>query len=95
MASKIEPLTEGVIYTIAKTVGLDVDKLKASMNSTTVTQKLKQNETLAQSLQLMGTPALFVAKTTVTSNSPATDVQFIPGQVNEAQLTEIINKANK
>jgi protein-disulfide isomerase len=61
MESKTEPLTEQVIYDLAKTVGLNVDKLKADMKDKTVDQQIKVNYELAKNLQIMFTRVLFIA----------------------------------
>lgn len=83
-------LTEEEIYTLAQKVGLNVDKLKTDMKSDAVNQKIKATYKLAQSLELMGTPAIFVAKSSVTSSAPATAVVFIPGQVDMGRLQTVI-----
>lgn len=95
MGSKQEPLTEDAIYNIAKSIGLDVTKLKAAMKSNSVEQQIKANYKLAQQLQLMGTPAFFVAKSDVSKTSPASSVAFIPGQVDATQMDQIIDKVSK
>lgn len=89
------PLTDDIIFGVAKTVGLDVDKLKADMKSKAVDQQIKDTYKLAQDLQLMGTPALFVAKSDVSKDSGPKAVIFIPGQVNQDQLQEAIGKVSK
>ncbi len=88
-------LTEDKIYTIAGSVGLDVNKLKTDMKSSAVEQQIKSNYKLAQELGLMGTPALFIAKSTITQDAPASEISFVPGQVGQGQLQALINKANK
>ena len=95
MMSKQEPLTEDAIFTIAKKAGLDVAKLKTAMNSSTVNQQIKDNYKLAQQLQLMGTPAFFVAKSDVSKSSPATSIVFVPGQVDQNQLNAIVEKVSQ
>lgn len=92
MGSKQEPLTEDAIYAIAKTAGLDVDKLKAAMKSDAVNQQIKANYKLAQDLRLLGTPALFIGKTSVSKSSPSSDIVFIPGQVDKDQMQQVITK---
>lgn len=82
-------LTPDVISSLAKTAGLDIDKWKKDMASSEVDGQIKATYKLAQSLNLMGTPALFAGKT----NSP-TVVQFIPGQTDAAVLQKTIDKAN-
>ncbi|MDR3491089.1 MAG: DsbA family protein [Gammaproteobacteria bacterium] len=82
-------LTEEKIYSLAKDVGLDVEKLKADMKGDVVDKQIKANYKLAQDLQLMGTPALFVGKT----DGKSTVVEFIPGQVDQASLQASADKA--
>ena len=95
MNSKQEPLTQDAILSIAKSVGLDVEKLKAAMKSDNVEQQLKANYKLAQQLQLIGTPAFFVAKSDVSKTSPSTAIVFLPGQVDAAQMSQAIDKVSK
>ena len=95
MESKQQPLTEDMIYNMAQTVGLDVTKLKAAMKSNDVQKQIKANYALAQQLQLMGTPAFFIAKSDVSKTSPATAVAFIPGQVDANQMDMVIDKVSK
>lgn len=87
-------LTQDDILKIAGSVGLDVNKLKTDMNSDAVSQEIKADYKLAQSLQLMGTPAFFIAKTDVSNASPASAVVFIPGQVDQAQLESVVSKVS-
>jgi protein-disulfide isomerase len=95
MNSKTQPLTEDAIYKIAQSVGLNVEQLKTAMKSPAVEQQLKANYKLAQQLQLLGTPAFFVAKSDVSKSSPVTAVAFIPGQVDAVQLDQVIAKVAK
>lgn len=88
-------LTEEGLYNIAKSVGLNVDKLKTDSNSDAVKAQLKQNIQLAQDLALLGTPAFFVAKSSITkeSNPASSAVAFIPGQIDQEQLSKVVDKA--
>ncbi len=95
MESKQEPLTEDAVYKIAASVGLDVVKLRAAMKSGNIDQQVKANYQLAQQLQLLGTPAIFIAKSDVNKSSPASAILFIPGQVDAGQMNEAINKISK
>lgn len=92
MNSKVEPLTENEIYKIAASAGLNVDQLKKDMDSATVTNQIKANYKLAQDLNLMGTPAFFVGKTDTKKEAGANAIVFIPGQVDQAQMNDIIKK---
>jgi len=90
-----EKLTEDNILKIAQAAGLDVNKLKEDMKSNAVEQIIKTNYKLAQQLGLMGTPAFFIAKSTVTNKAAPTAVAFIPGQVDQAQLQAAIETIGK
>ncbi|OAI49395.1 hypothetical protein AYO45_02745 [Gammaproteobacteria bacterium SCGC AG-212-F23] len=85
-----QSLTEDSILRIAKEVGLNVETLKTDMKSSAIDQQIKQTYKLAQSLGLMGTPAMFVGK----SVAPVV-IAFIPGQVDQGQLQGIIDKVSK
>jgi protein-disulfide isomerase len=92
MDSKNGTLTEDNIYTIAKSVGLDVEKLKTDMKSADVQQQIKNNHKLAQDLKLMFTPVFFIAKSDINSKSSPDSVVFIPGGVDIEQLNQAIAK---
>ena len=55
------PLSEDKIMQAAKSVGIDVDKLKKDMGSPEIAAQLKQNRQLATNLKLVGTPLLLLA----------------------------------
>ncbi|KTC84872.1 DsbA family protein [Legionella brunensis] len=85
-------LNDQVVMDTAKSIGLDMTKLKADMESKTVTDALDANRQLAEKLHLMGTPAFIIAATPagqLKSNSTPT---FIPGAASEESLLEIIKK---
>jgi protein-disulfide isomerase len=84
-------ITEAKVFELAKSLGLDVVKLKADMSSAAVDQQIKANYKLAQDLQLVGTPAFFIAKTNNNGSSDA--IEFIPGQVDQQYLQTSIQKA--
>jgi len=92
MSVKKLPLTEDIIFSTAQSVGLNVDKLKSDMKSSAIDQQVKDTYKLAQNLKLLGTPAFFIAKSNVTKNAGANSIVFVPGQVDEAQLQDIIGK---
>jgi protein-disulfide isomerase len=81
-------LTPANIVTLAGTAGLDVEKLKKDMEGSAVDAQIKATYKLAKDLNLMGTPALFAAKT----KNP-TAIQFIPGQTDQAFLQKTVDKA--
>ncbi|KTD20198.1 27 kDa outer membrane protein [Legionella lansingensis] len=87
-------LNDEIVMDTAKALGLNMTKLKADMESKTVTDALDANRQLAEKLHLMGTPALIVAATPgggqlKESSTPA----FIPGAASEESLQELIKKA--
>ncbi|MDA8561947.1 DsbA family protein [Gammaproteobacteria bacterium] len=92
MKSSKGQIKEEDIYKVAKSIGLDVNKLKKDMKSKEVTQKIKENYKLAQDLNLMFTPVFFIAKTSIDSNASSEDIIFIPGGVSLEQLNKFINK---
>lgn len=92
--STTDPLTEEAVYKTAKSVGLDIAKLKADIKDNAINLKIKENIKLAQQLKLMGTPSFMIAKTTITKNPPVGTIVFVPGLVEQAQLEEHIAKMN-
>jgi protein-disulfide isomerase len=92
MNSKTEPLTENIIYDLAKSIGLNVSQLKTDMKSKSVDEQIETNVQLAKGLQIMFTPVFFIAKTSVTPDVKPEAIAFIPGQTTAAQLTDIVKK---
>jgi protein-disulfide isomerase len=91
LLTSTKPLSEEVIFKIAGDTGLDVTQLKKDMSDASVTAQLKANTKLAQDLKLFGTPAFFIGKT----DAKTTDnINYVPGQMNEKQLQEAIDKAS-
>ncbi len=87
-----KPLTDEFILETAKNAGLDVDKLKKDMNSKAVKDQLEANIKLAKDLKLIGTPAIFVGKSSASGKDP---INYIPGQADPAQLQGVINQAKQ
>lgn len=92
MSSKTEPLTETVIYDIAKTSGLNVDQLKKDMKDSSVTQQIKTNYKLAKDLEIMFTPVFFIAKSDVSTTTKPEAIAFVPGQISAEQLADVLKK---
>ncbi len=76
-------LSEGAIFQLAKDAGLDTKKLEADMKAPEVDAVIKANHALAESMNIEGTPALFVGDT------------FVNGAVDKARLAELIASARK
>ena len=86
-------LDETIIMDTAKSLGLDMTKLKADMASATVTDALEANRKLAESMHLMGTPAFIVAATPAGQFKANSEPAFIPGAASEEVLQGLITKA--
>lgn len=67
-------LSDAAIFTLASDLGLDVDRLRADMDSDEVTDRIQGNMELANLLGVRGTPAFVINDT------------LIPGAVGEARL---------
>ena len=63
---------EAKVFAVAKTVGLDIPKLKADMESADVAKIIAQNQALAEALSIQGTPA-FVIDQTLIPGAPGYD----------------------
>ena len=68
------------VFTTAKKIGLDIDKLKIDMNNPEIEQKLIKNREIAKLLNLNGTPAFIIG-----------DIIY-PGALNTNNLKNIIKK---
>lgn len=79
------PLNPDSIAAIAKTAGVDVDKMKKGMDAPAVEQQLKANFELAQALKVMGTP------TFVIGNKAETNFRYIPGATSLEDLNKQID----
>ena len=86
-------LNEELILSTAKSLGLNMAKLKTDMNSKAVTDALNANRELAEKLRLMGTPAFIVAATPAGKFKEGSAPSFIPGAAGEEALQELIKKA--
>lgn len=86
-------LDEARIMDIAKSVGLNIEKLKKDMSSEAVNTALAQSRILGEKLHLMGTPALVVASTPKGSFVMGGYTEFLPGAASEQALQALIDKA--
>ncbi len=77
------PLDESRIMVIAKKVGLDIEKLGTDMQSSEVMAKIAENLTLAQKLDIQGTPAFIVGG------------KLIPGFVRAEQFIQEFRRTRK
>ncbi len=86
---RADNLSDEKINDIAKSLNIDVEKLKSEMSSKTIEQEINENYQLAQRLGITATPAIFVAKTT---SSPADTIIFFPGEVDRQSLQMAVNQ---
>lgn len=86
-------LNKDVVMNIAKSVGLNLYKLKTDMASKSVTEALDKNRQLAEKLHLMGTPAFIVAATPEGQLKSGTEPLFVPGAMSEQALQDLIKKS--
>jgi protein-disulfide isomerase len=82
MAAKGQ-ITEDTIYTVASSVGLDIDILKRDMASPEIDQALKANMTLAEALSIHGTPAFIIGE------------HIVPGALDLDALKKMVADARK
>jgi len=71
------------VLEVAKQIGLDVNRLKADMNSPAVLKTIKANMATADALGIQGTPAFIVGD------------QLFPGAVGFARLNSAIDKVRE
>lgn len=90
------PLNKDKVMEIAKSIGLDTDKLNKDMTDAGVQKQIDANFQLAQTLNLMGTPALIINKWKVGSkNNDVKNAIFIPGTPTENDLKAKVEAAKK
>lgn len=68
------PLTDEAVMTVARAVGLDVDRLKRDMETPKVLNILGNNHRLAEALAIDGTPTLIVGDSIVRGAIPMADL---------------------
>ena len=73
---------EGLIFEVAKSVGLDIDRMKVDMNSPDVDAEIRGSIRIARSLGLTGTPAFIVGTDLVPG---ATDLMTLHEMVDDAR----------
>lgn len=83
------PLTEEKVLKAAKSVGLNIKKLKTDMESAQVKNEITANVKLAQKLGLMGTPAFVIGSTENTKDSKSF---FVPGGTSTEVLQGFVSQ---
>jgi protein-disulfide isomerase len=82
MATKGQ-ISEETIVKVARSVGIDVDKAKADMQSPEIDDIIKRNYALAEALDIQGTPAFIIGNA------------LVPGATDIAKLKQLIADARK
>ena len=82
MATKGQ-ISEDVVYRVAGSVGLDVERLKRDMASPEVDQAVKANLALAEALDIRGTPGFIIGN------------HIIPGAIELDSLKDLIAESRK
>jgi len=76
-------ITEDVVYRLAGSVGLDVDRLKRDMADPEIDRALSANRALAKALELRGTPGFVIGD------------HLIPGAIDFDVLKTMVADARK
>ena len=82
MAAKGQ-ITEDVVYRLAGSVGLDVDRLKRDMTDPEIDRALSANRALAKALELRGTPGFIIGD------------HIVPGAIDLDALKTMVADARK
>ena len=76
-------ITEETVFRVAGSVGLDVDRLKQDMATPEIEQAIKRNLTLADTLNIRGTPGFIIGS------------RIVPGALDLETLKDMIAEARK
>ena len=76
-------ITDDVVYQVAGSVGLDVDRLKRDMAAPEIDQALKANLALAKALDIRGTPGFIIGD------------HIVPGAIDLDALKDLVADARK
>ena len=93
LLQQTKAMSKELVDETAKTLGLNVAKFQADMDSKVVTETLEANRKLAEKLHLMGTPAFIVLATPAAVFKAGSETAFIPGGTSAETLQVLINKA--
>jgi protein-disulfide isomerase len=85
-----EALTQDKVLELAKSVGLDMEKLKTDMNSDAIQNAIKTNYKLAQDMGINGTPAVVGGPTDMAQDKKG--AFYILGETDYVYLQSLINK---
>ena len=79
----VKQVGEDSVVSVAKSVGLDIDRLKRDMAGTDIDQQVKANLALARVLEIHGTPTFIVGD------------QVVEGAIDLAALKQLVASARK
>jgi len=82
MATKGQ-ITDEVVYQVAGSVGLDIDRLKRDMKAPEIEQAVKANLALAKALEIHGTPGFIIGE------------HIVPGAIDLDALKNLVADARK
>jgi protein-disulfide isomerase len=82
-------IDEKFILELAKNQGLNVEKLQKDMKDPAIMAEIKQNQSMAKQLKLLGTPAFVIGNT---QNPQHIAALLIPGTTSEQILQMLIQK---
>ena len=92
-------LNEAMIWSMAKSLKLDIKKLKQDMNQQDIQDEIQENMLLAKRLHIIGTPAFVIAQTPKSTNSgwefKESSLLFSLGQLDKKALEQGIVNADK
>lgn len=93
-----KPLTEEEIRKIARASKIDMKKFEVALKGNRAKDEIKVNRDLGLAIGLRGTPSLIIAKTVQNPDDKQTwptanHIYFASGEVTNAVLSELINKA--
>lgn len=98
LLSSSKPLSTEQVLSIAKSVGLNLTRLKSDIKRDSIDKEVKANTELAAKLGVRGTPSFIVSKPDIPSNASTQGSKptfYIPGEVDEDALTTAIDSARK
>ena len=88
LINKGYPLDKNTVLKLAKSVGLDTNKLQKDMQNTAIDQQLQANFELAKETGIirLGTPAFIIG------NVDKNKFRFVPGQIDQGTLQNAIDQ---
>ncbi len=92
MMDQKEMLSQEKILSLAKEIGLDIEKLNKDIASTKVSDELLANRKIAMLIGLRGTPTFVIGKAPATKDMV---IELIPGEIKQQELLDKINNVKK